>query len=166
VRTGWDNSYSLNFKQGQGGSLTMKQPDEIQFRSLLMAIRRFVSPKDPVFLNKIYNVCEKHLTSDELKDYLRGARDEWKNAHRSSGLKFVLNDREFTPAYLADLWINGHYFHGSADDPKTRQLQELQGLGMGLDRFNFVGFVGDAVQQVLYVDNIIRHALRDGCVRS
>jgi hypothetical protein len=33
-------------------------------------------------------------------------------------------------------------------------------------RVQFVGYVGDAVRHVLYVDNIIRHALRDGCVRG
>jgi hypothetical protein len=131
-----------------------------------MSLRRFVSPRDPVFLNRIHNQCEQHITSDELKDYLRHARERWKQAQQSGGMQFVLNDRELTPAHLADLWINGHYFHGSIDDPKTRELQEMQGLRMGLDRFNFVSFVGDAVHHVVYVESIIRHALREGCIRA
>lgn len=166
ARSGWDNSYKLSSGIGRGLSLSVNQPDETQFRSLLVALRRFVSPSERAFLNRIYNLCEQHITSDELKNLLRDAREKWKRSQRIGGIKLVVNEREFTPAHLADLWINGHYFHGSIDDPKTRELMQLQGLGVGLDRVNFVGFVGDALTQVLYVDNITRHALRDGCVRG
>ncbi|MDX6451420.1 MAG: hypothetical protein QOH16_1469 [Gaiellaceae bacterium] len=166
ARTGWDNSYKLSGGVGRGLSMTVNEPDETQFRSLLVSLRRFVSPKDPVFLNRIYNLCEQHIASDELKSLVRDAREKWKRSQRIGGITLVVNEREFTPEHLADLWINGHYFHGSIDDPKTRALAELRGLGVGLDRVNFVGFVGDALTQVLYVDDIIRHALRDGCVRG
>ncbi len=39
----------------------------------------------------------------------------------------------------------------------------------GLNRVNFVGLVGlvgDTLQQILFVENVVRHALRDGCVKS
>jgi hypothetical protein len=165
VQSGWDNSYSLNFTKGQGVTMSLTQPNEEQLRSLLLELRRFISPKDPAFINRIYNLCDAHITSDELKGLLRHAREQWKVAQRNSGMRLVMNERQITPAHLADLWINGHYFHGSIDDPKTLELRELGAL-LGIERFEFIGYVGETLRQVLYVDNILRHALRDGCVRD
>ena len=41
AQTGWDNSYKLTSGVGRGLSLTVQQPDETRFRSLLVALRRF-----------------------------------------------------------------------------------------------------------------------------
>lgn len=34
-----------------------------------------------------------------------------------------------------------------------------------LSRFTFTSYIGETLRQVLYADNIIRHALRDGCTK-
>jgi hypothetical protein len=109
----------------------------------------------------VYNVCEQHISSDELKAFLRDAREHWKKSQRSQGIAWTLNGKELTPAYVADLWINGHYFHSDVD--KLQELRQLQSGGFGLERFTFVGFVGDVLRQVLYVDN---HLSAPGASRS
>lgn len=157
VRKGWDNSFTLNFDRTRGLSMALRQPEELEFRSLLLALRRFVAAGEPVFLDRIYNLCERHITSDHLRDLFRDARQKWKQAQRSSGMKLIHNGRELTPPYVADLWINGHYFH--SDPEKLRELRLISTFG--LDRFAFVGFVGDTLQQTMYLDNVIRHAFQD-----
>lgn len=161
AQTGWDNSYTLNFDRTRGLSSALRQPNETLLRSLLLTLRKFVSEGEPVFLNRIYNVCEQHITNEEMRHLLRHAREKWKQAQKSGGMKLVYNGRDLTPEHVADLWINGHYFHSEPE--KLRELREI--VVFGLDRVTFVTFVGDTLRQVLYVDNVVRHALRDGCVR-
>lgn len=97
-----------------------------------------------------------------MKHYFRDAQTRWKEAQKSLGIAWNHNDQKLTPAYVADLWINGHYFH--SDPEKLRKLRNI--IPGGLTRFTFVSYMGQTLQQVLYADNIIRHALRDGCIRS
>jgi hypothetical protein len=163
VKSGWDNSFTINFNRTTGLSAAIQQPNEVALRSALLTLRKFVSQREEVFLDRIYNICEQHITSAELKAFLRDAREHWKKAQRSQGIAWTLNGKELTPAYVADLWINGHYLHSDAE--KLRELEQLSSTGLGLERFTFVGFVGDVLRQVLYVDNVIRHALRDGCFK-
>ena len=124
VKTGWDNSFTMNFDQTTGLSAAIRQPNEVALRSLLLTLRKFVSQREEVFLDRACNVCERHIASDELKAFLRDAREHWKKSQRSQGVAWTLNGKELTPAYVADLWINGHYFHSDVD--KLRELRQLQ----------------------------------------
>lgn len=162
VRAGWDNSFSLRFDRTAGLRTVVRQPNETALRSLLLALRRFVAQGEPVHLDRLYNVCETAITSDRLRAFLRDARDAWKRAQRANGLKLVVNGKEISPCDVADMWINGHYFH--SDPAKRARLAEVSVTP--LNRFQFISFVGDALQQTLYMDSIVRHALRDGLVKE
>lgn len=162
VQQGWDNSFSLNWSRTEGLTTVLTQPNEVALKSILMTLRKFVMQKEPTNLFAIHNICELHITSDELKSYLRDARSKWKEAQKSLGIAWTHNDQKLTPAYLADLWINAHYFH--SDSEKLRELKQL--MPGGLTRFTFISYVGETLKQVLYADSIIRHALRDGCVKT
>jgi hypothetical protein len=162
VEQGWDNSFSLNWNRTQGLMTALSQPNETALKSLLLTLRKFVAIKEPTNLARIYKVCEQHITSDELKNYLRDAQSKWKDAQKSLGIAWTHNGRELTPAYVANLWINGHYFH--SDQDKLRELRQI--IPGELSRFTFLGFIGETLRQVLYADNIIRHALRDGYIKE
>jgi hypothetical protein len=162
VRKRWGTSLTLRGSRASGVmTISHSQPDEEELRSLLLALRKFVADKEPTFLNRVYNLCEQHITSDFLKADLRKARHDWKQAQKTLGIAWTHNGREITPAHVADLWINSHYFH--SDPEKLRELQSL--VPEGLNRYVFITFIGETVLHVFYVENVIRHALADGCVR-
>jgi hypothetical protein len=161
VRKRWSTSLTLRASRAGGATFSLTEPDEEELRSLLLALRRFVADSEPTFLNHVYNLCEQHITSDLLREDLRGARQAWKQAQKSLGIAWTHNGREVAPAHVADLWINGHYFHSDPD--KLRELRAL--VPAGLTRYTFLTFIGETVLQVYYLENVIRHALRDGCVR-
>lgn len=116
-------------------------------------------------IEQFQNYCHQ---ADRLKDQPL-VKTGWDNSYsltqKNTGVRMMMDQRQITLAHLADLWINGFYFHGSIDDPKTRELESLSPF-LGFERFEFVRYVGETLRQVLYVDSILRHALRDGCVRD
>jgi len=148
----WDRMRGLRFKS--------REPNEDSLRSFLLTFRQFILNDEPVFLYRIYNLCQKHLTSDKLKNYLSESREIWKKAHKSADITLIYNNQELTPEDVTDLWINGYYFHSDMD--KLRILKQLLPHERMLIKNQFLNFLLDATRQVLYVDNIIRVALKDG----
>ena len=155
-----NTSFTLKWNMGSGMALSSKEPNEAVLRSALLLVRQFVSEKEPIFLNRIYNICETNLRSDELKNNLRQARKSWKASQHQSWLKMTHDGNEVTPTYIADLWINGHYFH--SDQAKVDALRRLVGEAALFSRHVFLGYISETVGQILYLRNVIRYALSEG----
>lgn len=51
--------------------------DEEDLRSLLVAFRLFISNDEPVFMNKVFNLCQRHLTDDTIRQQVAEARTQW-----------------------------------------------------------------------------------------
>ena len=160
VLSGWDSSYSIHFNRTQGLTAAVQDVDETELRSLLLALRPFVSKRARVYLEGTYEVCDQHISSTDLKAKLRNARGQWTIAQKGAGIRVSINGRDLDPAHVANLWINGWYFHD--DVAKERELRQISPLG--LSRYLFLEFVGQLLRQVVYVDSVIRFALREGLV--
>src|SRR3954467_5707674 len=50
-----------------GLSMELDEPDEDEFRSFLVTFRHFISEKEPVFLNSVFNICSRRLVNEDLK---------------------------------------------------------------------------------------------------
>lgn len=148
----------------EGMSFSSQEPDEEDLRSFLLSFRQFILNDDPVYLFKIYNLCQKHITSDKLKKYLVQSREAWKKGLKKGGINLIFNEREITPEYVIDLWINGWYFHN--DIEKLTKLQRLLPHEHMLVRQHFLSSLLEATWHVLYVAHIVTVALRDGLVSN
>ncbi len=155
---------SVSWQRMQATRFEMREPDEDQLRSFLLALRQFVAPGEPICLNGIYNLCNRVIDSDRLKDCLREARRAWRKAFKRGGFDFVVDDRTITPEHIYDLWINGHYFH--ADEHKRRELERLIGPERIFARGLFLDLLVEATRQLLYTGNVVTAALREGLVRN
>jgi hypothetical protein len=157
---------SLNIKYDHelGLAATSAPHDEEQFRSFLLALRHFLLNGEPTHINLVFNVAERTLTDEDLKQKLRDARDRWREAQRSSIVTFKLGDRILTPDQVTDAWINGYYFHNDAD---ARILEKIapQALAQPLARFTLENHVLTASQVVLYTANVLNHAKDNGLLR-
>jgi hypothetical protein len=163
IRESFNPGITISWNRMQGLRFKSREPNEESLRSFLLTFRQFILNDEPVFLYKVYNLCQKHLMSDKLKDYLSKSREIWKQEHKSAGIKLVYNEREFTPEYITDLWINGYYFH--SDTNKLCILNKLLPHERMLVKNQFLNFLLDATRQVLYVANIIKVALKEGYFR-
>jgi len=120
---------SLNMKWAVADELlrtSLDEPDTEDFRSYLLTFRQFISDGEPLYLHKIYNLCQQHIANDRCREYLAEARGVWQQISRQSdtGMTLTLDSVELSPADVADLWINGHYFHN--DPEKLRTLKALE----------------------------------------
>lgn len=159
IRKGFNPAITVQWNNMQGLQFNSSEVDEEDLRSFLITFRQFISPKEPVFLQHIYNLCQRCLASDELKGYLIKSREAWKKAQRNTGIKLIIKGKEITPEDVTDLWINGYYFHN--DSEKMAMLKRLLPHESMLVRNHFLNFLVDATRQILYVSNIITIALKE-----
>jgi hypothetical protein len=136
------------------------EPDEENLRSYLVDFRKFTMQREPVFMNRVFGIAYRHITSDEFVHHLTEARQQWKLSMTRGDIAFLVNGRTLAPEDVLDCWINGYYFH---DDPaKARKLEALSRVP--LTRFLFIGVLVKATQILIYAANIIKISLREGLV--
>lgn len=158
AQTGWTDTFTLRFEQSRIVSVSLEGPDEKDLQVLLLQLRPFVSEGEDIFIGRVFGIMDRRLTDNPMREALRNARALWKAAQKSLGLVLVVEGKTLTPEILADLWINGYYFH---DDPeKERKLRATGALG--LSRFEFRGYVGEALKQVANLYYKVTEALSAG----
>jgi hypothetical protein len=153
----WTGSkLTVQWHEGRGLSVETENPDEEDLRSFLLTLRQFLMEKEPVFLYAIHNIAFQHLLSDELKKGLADARAEWTAFQRRGPVQIKLDQQEFGPERITDLWINGYYFHNSDDH---RLLEQLAGGPMAvLSRYVLLDYVTEATNQVGFMLQTLRYA--------
>lgn len=158
ARTGWTDTFALRFEQGRIVGVSVEGPDERDLQVLLLQLRPFVSAGEDIFIGRIFGIMDRRLTDNTMRQYLRNARARWKSAQRSLGITLVVDGEILTPEALADLWINGYYFHDDAE--KAKKLRATGALG--LSRFQFCGYVSEALMQVANLHYKVTEALSAG----
>jgi hypothetical protein len=103
-------------------AFTADSGDEEDLRSLLLDFRSFLAPKEDVHANRMFNILEKLLTDNELKQDARANREVWKRVLAGS-VRAVVNGHAYSAQDAFDLIINGDLFH--MDEEKA---QEFAGL--------------------------------------
>lgn len=107
-QSGW--SYELNDVDG-------KPVDEEAFRSLLLALRQFISDNEPIFLSKVFKICDRYLTDNAPREGFEKAWRFWRNylQGKTHIAQIFDGDELLTPPMILDIWINGHYFHNDLE---------------------------------------------------
>jgi hypothetical protein len=156
MRTTTSVGMTLSFNQAEGTKVALTQPDEDDLRSTLLTLRQSVMKNEPVYLHRIHNLCYRYTTSEVLRGYLREARSQWTQSVEKSagGMRLVLNGQDWSPEFVADVYINGYYFHNN--EGKADLLARLGNPERALSKYQFLNFVVETASQVLVVSNIIR----------
>lgn len=164
LNQGLSSSWSFSIGMGRPAVFSAASPDEEDLRSYLLAFRKFISKDEPLFLGYVHNLCQKSFTSDELKSNIRKCQQDWRVHCVQGGIKLTINGSEIQPEYVADLWINGHYFHDDID--KAAELRNYVPDHLFLVRQHFLDFVVEATRVIGGTGYAIKMALRDGALRD
>ncbi len=162
IRSKPNSSWKMHFSEDGTMTITTEEPDEEDLRSYLMILRQFVLQKEPIHLGRIHNLLDRRITDDELRGYVTKARDGLKEAARGHGIHFQLNDETISPERVADLWINGEYFHN--DPEKKQELDRLLPHPVLMMKHQFVTFVLDLQRVISYTGMIVNHARKHGLI--
>jgi hypothetical protein len=145
---------TIEFDVKKGGRMLAEQPDEEEFSAFLGVLRPLISRGERLFIGRIHNILQRRLVDPELKRGLATTYKTWGDAQRASGgVKLVFDGKEWRPDYVADLLINGHYFHDDAH--KEAELAKLGRPEQMFVRHEFLAFASAAGSAVVIVRNVI-----------
>ncbi len=166
IKSGFAPSFTMNWNHLKGMNFGITQPNEDHLRSFLTIYRKFISKDSPIFIYKIFNICQLHILSDRIKDDLIQARKSWGNELKSGMMRLNINGRELTPEFLCDLWLNAEYFHDDYD--KIRDLESVMqsALEYQLIRHNFLDHIWQTTKYIFFVGNVIRFVTKEGLFDS
>ena len=146
----WDAESAKMTSQAQ-------EPDEEDLRSFLLLFRQFISKKEPIFINRIFNDCIRFLVDKNLKTEVIKAKEAWKEAVTTGMGEIRVNKSNLTPEHVLDLWINGYYFHNDAQ--KATELKRLLAQPLPLARMRFLLSLADLFRIVSYMGAVVSHGL-------
>ncbi len=164
VKEGAGYNVSFNVDSKKGASMKASFPDEEVLRSFLMTFRQFMAPSEAVHINRVLNICWKKLEpNNKLRDELIEARTSWRKALKNNGIGLVFNEQELSPERVADLWMNGHYFHN--DDDKYKALENMLGYELAFVKAHFMEFLIQATNIIIYLGHLVAYALKNNLFR-
>ena len=140
----------------------MDEPDEHQFRSLVLEVRHLLLEKDDAHLLSAYSLARRHLSEPELVHAIESAQWAHKRARRTLGIKLNINGVDLTPEAAADLWFNAELFH--SDEDKQRMMQAFDGIGRAMVRYQFMDYIFEVARLGVWVGSVIEEAQRRGAV--
>jgi hypothetical protein len=160
---------SLNISREVEGppqiSIQLRFPDEEDLRSFLLIFRQFISQDEPIFVRKIYNLCYRALEPDDpLRDRFAAWLQIWQQTAReiTEGIQFKgptmipFKGPTISPEELADLWINGYYFHNDGD--KYERLEGLYGDLM-YAKANFLTYLTHATRGIDHLGHLVAEGM-------
>lgn len=163
VQQGGGLGFTMNISRETEGppniSLQIRLPDEEDVRSFLLVFRQLAMMKDsPVLVTKVYTDCFKALESDsELRDRLIGWRRAWKQTQREFTVGIRFGDYAIPPEALADLWINGYYFH--SDAKKYEQLESMFGGSFMPAKVTFINYLVNASRGIDHLGHLVAEGI-------
>ncbi len=163
AKIGFNIEYKLQGQQGQLVESELKQPAEADLKDYLMTFRHFISEREDVFLNHIFSICRRQLPSGGIKQNLAQACQFFEQVKLHSAASFRMNENEYTPLQVTNIYLNGKYFHN--DLAYQQLLNNLPSCIADVFRFHFLNFVINTSRIILYVQIIVKHAFKENLFR-
>jgi hypothetical protein len=114
-------------------------------------------------VGKIYTLCYCALEPDDpLRDRFAAWYRAWQQTAReiTEGIQF--KGPTISPEELADLWINGYYFHNDAD--KYQRLEGLYGDLM-YAKANFLTYLTHATRGIDHLGHLVDEGMDNNAFR-
>jgi hypothetical protein len=160
VREGFDVGLTMRWsKETEVADYKFKQPDEELFRALLLSLRLFFLEKEPTYIYRIYNICQRRITNETHRLYLAKSRQFLSEALQSSGTHLIMNTQHLPPHKVWDIYVNGFYFH--SDEKKYKFIAEVPDHMRNILKMELYSFVQSSIRQICYTGNIVAYSLKN-----
>jgi len=162
IKKGFKSSFSFGSNRIENSfKVSGFEPDEDDLRSFLTIYRKFISNDSPVFMNKIFNICQLYLKDEQIKSNLIQARQHWNDEFTKGFMNLNINQKKYTPEEIMDLWINAVYFHDDLE--KIKLLENIMSniFFYTIIRQIFFSLINETTRQIFYVSNSISFGLKN-----
>ncbi|HET7076896.1 MAG TPA: hypothetical protein VFM49_05535 [Chloroflexia bacterium] len=162
VQAEYSPSLKIQSDQTAGFRVLVNEPDETQLKAFLVDFRPFIMEQEPIYLDKIYNLCHQYVTDEHLRAELVEARADWARMQKAAAMRLIWNGVEQVPEALSDRWVQGYYLHN--DWETIQRFDALPPHERAVLRYHFLQFVFQATHNILWVGSAINYALHAGLV--
>lgn len=142
---------------------TATQPDEDTLTAFVDVLRPLILQRSGTSLDRVLNLCRRHLDDAELRRELDGVRAEWKAAQKNGAIRLNVDGEHWRPERVADLVINSQIAHDDHD--KRRELERLGGLATVASKTVFAQYVMQTGAAARRIAEVVRIGRRDGRFR-
>jgi hypothetical protein len=157
IKKGFKSSFSFNSNlETDTFEILSFEPNEDDLRSFLTIYRKFISKGSPIFINIIFNICLQHLNNDQLRNNLVKVRKCWNEAFQKGFISLNLNQKQYSPEEIMNLWINAVYFHDDSDKIKHLESLMSDAIFYTVIRQSFFSILSETTRQILYVGSVIK----------
>lgn len=159
AKKGFNIEYTMQGGKDRPAESKLQQPDETDVKEYLLTFRQFISEDEDIYLNRIFNICHRHIVNDEVKKHLAKARQIFEGMKKNNGLSITVNNVQLTSLYITDMYINGKYFHNDID--YQTEIDKMDLVTADVVRFEFLSYVESVTRIIIYVRGAISHAFED-----
>ncbi|MEE9415429.1 MAG: hypothetical protein V3V01_09105 [Acidimicrobiales bacterium] len=142
--------------------LTINSVHSDCFRSFCLDFRKFVSPGEPIFVNRVANHLHKELTGDAPRTIIATHRADYNADMKSATFAYAAATGLDTRERLLNAWLNGILFHD--DREKSERLQGLEPAGRMFSEIEFLELIRRTVHYVEVLAEVGLTAKRDGLI--
>lgn len=138
----------------------VEKPDEEDLRAFVLDLRRFISEREPVFIRRIFNDCEKYLQDEKIKQNIRDIKSAWVFLWEKGLIQMSSGGKNLPPEKVMDLWINGQYFHDDID--KKEELEQLLNEQIPCIQIQFMISLPSLARVINLTAEIVEYAMNKG----
>lgn len=159
LKKGLKSSLTIFSHEDKGWKIEISWPDEDDLRSYLTSFRHFILKNSPVFLNRIYKLCIKHVKDSKVKQMLERNRKHWLDIHKQGAMGLVYQGKKLTPKYVVDLFIKGKIFHIEGEERAF--LKGIPDFQDKLFKHQFIDFLVLANKHIFFLDSVIKKVVNE-----
>jgi hypothetical protein len=139
--------------------LNVVSPDENDLKAFLIDFRMFISDRDAVYLNRIFNVCNISIIDQQIRNKIIQLRKHWNKWHE--GKIIIINGKEIKIEEIINLWIQGYYFH--PNDLEKRKLIHKYAFKINpFAKLYFIEYLRMTSDTIFQTANLVREAIDNG----
>lgn len=166
VKDGLQVSFTTNWHYEQGFEFSGSEHDWEDVLAYLPSLRRFLIPKDDLFVGKVRTIIRRHLTDSKLVSDLDEIGAEWDSGKWAPAMTMMVQFPDGTelsvgPQEAFDLYLDAKVAH--VDLAKAEKLEKLrQGIPPPMMQFFVLDGIVEASKYINFLINTVLFAKANG----
>jgi hypothetical protein len=157
------SAVEIRYQQGAGLAMKSETPPEEEFEYFLYRLRPLLLIPERTSIKRVHDLCHQRLRSRGLMEEVTRCFRLWKRAQKATVFRLIVDDKEWTPEYVAWLLLNVGRFHDDAE--KKAQLDKLGIPGRMIAKQMLVVLALQTGSAARHLADVVRQGLAEDSFR-